>query len=336
VSRFDDPATDPRLLLVESDEAFAYDVITALSQSDESIEVDVVENVRRATDLAALDDHDIVVIDLQGASTRTAAPAIRRLRQATSATLIVLSNLRAHAESAGAFAAGADSFVVKPTEGVAGVVRAVRVAVERRWASARLARMAYRDALTGLDNRARFYQSVDAAIQGAGPHGKLAVLFIDLDGFKQVNDVHGHLVGDQVLRQIGRRLQARFSQPGVRVGRLGGDEFALLVDPIGRLDEAIDVAEAVVRTLAEPIVAAGVEHRVGCCCGVAIRPTSGRTTAELLRGADEAMYAAKQGGGAIRVYLPDGTPQWGSGNRPAETPLPAPSAAVGTGISARR
>ncbi|MEN0066100.1 MAG: diguanylate cyclase response regulator [Myxococcota bacterium] len=307
--------TDPRLLLVESDEAFAYDVITALSLSDETVEVEVVENIKQATTMASADEHDVVVIDLQGASTRTAGPALRRIRQATRAEILVMSNLNRQGEAAAAMAAGADRFVVKPTEGIAGIVRAIRVTLERRWASDRLRTLAFKDPLTGLDNRASFYSRLGDAIEEAGSHGRLAVLFLDLDGFKQVNDGFGHWVGDEVLRQIGRRLRARFTRPQLTIGRLGGDEFALLVDPIGRLDEAIEVAEAVVETLQSPMVIGGHVLRIGCRCGVAMRPTSGQTAAELVRGADEAMYAAKHGGGQIRVSLRDGTPQWGS-NQP--------------------
>lgn len=324
MSRSVSPVVDPRLLLVESDDAFAYELINELSLSDEAIEVDLVDNVRKATAMAAAGMHDIVLIDLQSASARTSAPALRRLREATRTQVLVVSNLTAHAEATTALEAGADTFLVKATEGVRGIARAVRVALERKWASERLETLAFRDPLTGLANRGRFLARVDEAIEEAGPHGRLAVLFIDLDGFKGINDAYGHHVGDEVLRQIGRRLTARFPGPRVRVGRLGGDEFALLVDPIGRLDEAIVVAEAVVTTLGAPMIVEGVEHRVRCCCGVAIRPTSGHTSAALVRGADEAMYAAKQGGGRIRVFLPDGTPQWGSTNQPTSTPLPAP------------
>ncbi|MEO0604594.1 MAG: GGDEF domain-containing protein [Myxococcota bacterium] len=312
-------------MLVESDESYAYDLMTALSHSDETIEVEVVDTVRKAVMLAESGGYDVIVVDQQSASTRTSAPALRRLREITSASLIVASNLRAHAETASAMAAGADAFVVKSTEGISGLARAIRVAIERKFATDRLQMLAFKDPLTGLGNRASFYASVDETIVSAGPHGRLAVLFIDLDGFKAVNDTHGHLVGDDVLREIGRRLRERFKGPNLTVGRLGGDEFALLVDRIGRLDQAIAVAEAVMDCLAAPIPAGGVEHHVGCCCGVAMRPTSGRTTAELIRAADEAMYAAKQGGGGIRVFLTNGTPQWGSRNQPpASTPVPAP------------
>ncbi len=314
---------DPRMLLVESDQAFAYELLTALSMSDETIEVDVVDNVRKATTIVEANAHDVVVIDLQSASTRTSAPALRRLRQSTRASLIVVSNLHAHAEAAAAMAIGADAFVVKPTEGIPGIVRAARVALERKWASDRLERLAYEDPLTGLANRASFCAVVDQTIADAGLHGRLAVLFLDLDGFKSINDNYGHWVGDEVLRQIGRRLLDRFDGPNVTIGRLGGDEFALLVDRIARLDEAIEVAEAVVETLNAPMRVGSDVHRVSCSCGIAMRPTSGRTTAELLRGADEAMYAAKEGGGSIRVSLANGTPQWGSRNQPGATPVPA-------------
>lgn len=310
-------ALDPRVLLVESDEAFAYDLLTAFSHSDDAIEVELVETVRQATLVASANAHDVVVVDLHGASARTSAPALRRLRQATNAPLIVVSNSRARTQATETLSIGADALVVKGTEGIDGIVRAVRVALERKWATDRLHLLAFRDPLTGLHNRASFYARVDDAIAEAGLHGRLAVLFLDLDGFKGINDTYGHWVGDEVLRAIGRRLRRGFDDPSITIGRLGGDEFALLVDPIGRPDDAIAVAERVVELVSQPCVVGDKVVRVGCRCGVAMRPVSGHSTSELVRGADEAMYAAKQGGGSIRVFLRNGTPQWGANLPPA-------------------
>jgi diguanylate cyclase (GGDEF)-like protein len=172
-----------------------------------------------------------------------------------------------------------------------------RVERELAVAHARLAHLAYHDHLTGLPNRAQFQEHLDAALAGARADGScVAVLFIDLDGFKQVNDAHGHAAGDSLLRAIGERLST-ISRDGDVVARLGGDEFLMLAY-LGSADQVqLDVlCNRVYRQLLTPVSVDGTNLKVSGSVGVALFPRDARTGDDLIRVADVAMYSAKQHG----------------------------------------
>ena len=165
---------------------------------------------------------------------------------------------------------------------------------ERRGMEARLRQQAFHDGLTGLANRALFTDRVEHALARGGRAAPPTVLFLDLDGFKRVNDSLGHAAGDELLRQVAGRLVATL-RGGDTVARLGGDEFAVLLDPVTPEGAADEVAGRVLAALGVPITVAGREVRVGGSVGIAThRP--GATAGDLLRDADAAMYAAKAGG----------------------------------------
>lgn len=171
---------------------------------------------------------------------------------------------------------------------------------ERERAEAEARYLAQHDALTGLPNRILFIDRLDTAITRAARHGEpTALLYIDIDGFKPVNDKHGHTAGDALLRQIGQRLCA-----GVRssdtVSRLGGDEFAVVLEEISDLTEARQIAEQLRGTLATPFVlerdGTGITVNVGGSIGIALFPDHAAEREALISAADEAMYAAKKRG----------------------------------------
>jgi diguanylate cyclase (GGDEF)-like protein len=133
---------------------------------------------------------------------------------------------------------------------------------------------------------------------------KCSVLFLDLDGFKPVNDSLGHAVGDQLLIQVGGRLQ-RGSPDKALVARLGGDEFAVLLADSGR-DEAMLVASEVLAELQRPLEISGHVVWIDASIGIGIGPDSGKRAEDLTDAADRAMYMAKRAGrGTIRVYDPE-------------------------------
>ena len=165
------------------------------------------------------------------------------------------------------------------------------VTERRRWEQ-RVSRMAHYDTLTDLPNRATFNDALEAAIQQAAKTGEeVAVLSLDLDGFKDANDTYGHAVGDALLREVARRLQA--AAGGAFVARLGGDEFALLVADEPQPAGAEKVAARVLETLSDIIYIGDRKIPVGASIGAALYPKDGTDAATLMINADLALYQAK-------------------------------------------
>jgi len=175
------------------------------------------------------------------------------------------------------------------------------LAVQRAARQAQISEhLAMHDGLTGLPNRARFYTRLGQSIAGADPEARIALLLIDLDRFKEINDTLGHHYGDEVLKQVGAKLQGR-AEPRTTVARLGGDEFAILL-PGHDADAALAVAEEVRRSLAEPLDVGGVRLDIGGSVGVSTYPHDGRDVETLLQRADIAMYEAKSGRTGVQRY----------------------------------
>jgi diguanylate cyclase (GGDEF)-like protein len=169
--------------------------------------------------------------------------------------------------------------------------------------AAQLQFRAVHDDLTGLTNRFGLHQILDSLLRGDGGSGELAVLFIDLDFFKDVNDRHGHAVGDQVLCLTAQRL-GRIDD-GLIVARKGGDEFVVIVQDGAAEARARTVAARVLAALAEPFVLADSTHVCGASIGISLCPTHATTAEELLRCADIALYESKRTGrGRFTVFDP--------------------------------
>jgi diguanylate cyclase (GGDEF)-like protein len=153
--------------------------------------------------------------------------------------------------------------------------------------------LAFQDPLTGLPNRRQFNEALQTAI-GAPPRAGAAhaLFLLDLNGFKQVNDVYGHAVGDELLIVVGQRLTGAVRE-GDLVARLGGDEFVILSKHLMGAEDATSTALRVLRSLSEPIQAGPAQHRVGSGIGIALLPDDGVSPEEILRKADVALYRAK-------------------------------------------
>ncbi|WP_187399170.1 putative bifunctional diguanylate cyclase/phosphodiesterase [Bradyrhizobium paxllaeri] len=167
---------------------------------------------------------------------------------------------------------------------------------ERRRAEARIAHMAHHDALTGLPNRTLFHERMIAALERAEDGGGFAVMLLDLDRFKNVNDTLGHPVGDALLKSVAERLSATV-RPGDLVARLGGDEFAVLAMDASNHDIS-QLADRILRAIAEPFEIDGHHINIGTSIGVALALADGHAPDELLKNADLALYQAKAAGRA--------------------------------------
>ena len=191
--------------------------------------------------------------------------------------------------------------------GISGIVLSARDVSERKALEANILHQVMHDELTGLPNRTAFMQQLESAL-GRGKHddGSLAVLFLDLDRFKVVNDSLGHEAGNQLLVQVARRLRESV-RPEDTVARLSGDEFAVMIDQISGPEPAIDIARKILYRLKEAIRIDSHEVFVSTSIGIAIESASGGqvTATTVLRNADLAMYEAKNGGrNGYTVYHP--------------------------------
>ena len=173
---------------------------------------------------------------------------------------------------------------------------AIMDVTEKRRAEARIAHMAHHDALTGLPNRVLFHERLDEALLRVRRYAEnLAVLYLDLDQFKNVNDTLGHPAGDKLLVAVAERLRTRLRDCDM-VARFGGDEFAVLQIGLAGLHEAGLLAERIVTLLSEPYDIEGQQVVIGASIGIALAPADGEIADQLQRNADMALYRAKENG----------------------------------------
>jgi diguanylate cyclase (GGDEF)-like protein len=165
-------------------------------------------------------------------------------------------------------------------------------------------REARTDELTGLANRRLFYETLQGCIEGEGGPAEIAVLIIDLDRFKEINDSLGHQAGDDVLCQLAPRLSPVVGTAGT-LARLGGDEFGVIVAPLASVAEATRLADRIADVLRRPMPIAGMSLRVDASIGIAVCPEHGTTAEVLLRKADVAMYEAKRNHHCWELYASD-------------------------------
>ncbi|MEU6769742.1 EAL domain-containing protein [Streptomyces sp. NPDC046759] len=167
---------------------------------------------------------------------------------------------------------------------------------ERRLLHLRLRYEATHDALTGLPNRSLFFERLEKAL-GAGEGQRFGLCYLDLDGFKTINDSLGHAAGDRLLVEVADRLQSCATAPGEMVARLGGDEFVALTTGRGTERKVDELAERIMNALVTPISIDGRDLMVRGSLGIVEGPAGERTAAEVLRSADITMYRAKSAGG---------------------------------------
>ncbi len=198
-----------------------------------------------------------------------------------------------------------ESTPIRENAGVVGAVIAFRDVSERKRLEAQLTHQAFHDALTGLANRALFRDRVEHALTRTERHAAgVAVLFLDLDNFKSINDGLGHAAGDRLLCAVAGRLMAA-TRGHDTVARLGGDEFAILLEAVHDDAEALQVVERAEAAMQAPVSLDGKDVLISASIGIA-RGGSASRADELLRNADVAMYRAKaRGGGSHAVFAPE-------------------------------
>jgi diguanylate cyclase (GGDEF)-like protein/PAS domain S-box-containing protein len=201
---------------------------------------------------------------------------------------------------------------------IAGAVIVFHDVAQSRSMAEKMSHLARHDYLTGLANPVQLNERLAQAIGLASRHNnQAALLFIDLDNFKGVNDSLGHLVGDQILKEVARRLEGCVRATDT-VCRRGGDEFVILLAEIDRVQDAAQVAEKVLATLAEPHLIDGCAINVGASIGVSVYPNDGDDAVSLMRCADTAMYQSKARSPSAYQFFGSGGVRF-----PGRWPLPA-------------
>lgn len=255
-----------------------------------------VEDLRRALQLLSNQSYAVVVSDLNLPDS-SGLTTVERLQPALGdAPLVVLSSNGDDGAALNAMKRGAQDYLSKSELDGAKLLRAVRYAMERKQFEGRVEHLAHYDQLTGLANRTRFRLELKKSlVRGAALGTRTALLLIDLDNFKSVNDSLGHDAGDQLLREVASRLlgSVREFDP---VARLGGDEFAVVLSDVASDLEVSRMAQRIVNSFATPVSVCSREVLTSASIGVAFAPDNAITEEELLKHADSAMYRAKDRG----------------------------------------
>jgi diguanylate cyclase (GGDEF)-like protein len=259
-----------------------------LLSSEPGVRLDAVGTVAEGVERALRGGHECLVL-AAGPDPDTALAALARLRAATpDIPVVVIVDHAAQAVARATLEHGAHVCVRRDELGPGALERAVGDAAARSRSERQVALWALHDALTGLPNRRLMYQLVGHALAD----GDLSLLFVDLDGFKEVNDSLGHAAGDEALVIVSERID-RVLRPSDRAGRLGGDEFVILCPGLTDPDAARAVAQRIVEAISAPLALRDGRAVISASVGVA-RAGAGDTPASLIAAADAAMYRAKR------------------------------------------
>jgi diguanylate cyclase (GGDEF)-like protein len=289
------PAPEAMKTLAERETAVRAGEQAALSREDDA-------NLR--DDAASVRDEDASMRD-ETADLRDEAADLRE-----EVAMLRESALHAQEEAASAKAALSaltDAQLREANEHlVVATVRAQTMTETAEQATAQMSHMAEHDFLTDLPNRALLTDRLAQSIALAQRHGtKVALMYLDLDHFKHINDSLGHAVGDQLLQSVAKRLQAcvRLSDT---VSRQGGDEFVVLLAEVKEVQDAVFTAEKLIAAMAEPHLVNGHQFHVTLSIGISLYPDDGKDVEDVVRNADTAMYQAKKSGrNKYQVFTPD-------------------------------
>ena len=290
------PGKPARILLVEDDAQAALELGDMLrSVWRRGLVVSQTQHIGDA--VQELVDHGAtcVLLDVHG---KLPVDAMEELSAASPATpILVVADSDDEATGVAAVRAGAQDFLVRSELNPPRLARAVSYAVERKRSEAALALQALHDPLTGLPNRALFLDRLRGALDRSRRTGSpVVVLFLDVDGFKQINDTLGHAAGDRLLTVLAERFRAML-RPMDTVARFGGDEFTFLFEGLEGEGEAALVAQRVTHSASLPLTLGGQQRSVSISIGVYMVTDPEEEIDDVLRQADTAMYRAKESGG---------------------------------------
>jgi diguanylate cyclase (GGDEF)-like protein len=296
-----------RVLLIEDnpgDERLVREALRGASH----IELISADRLESGMERLAAEKVDGILLDLSLPDSQGLDSVLRLRQREAEVPIVVLTGLDDEETAIQALHAGAQDYMVKNQLNPRLLSHTLRYAIERKRLDERVYFQATHDDLTGLPNRALFRDRLQQTLARAERHKAeargqplAAVLLLDLDHFKTVNDTHGHAAGDQVLRAVAQRLQENLRK-GDTIARLGGDEFAILIEGVAASGDAMVVARKILQNLEKPIVAGGEEFPIGTSIGISLFPADGEDGESLTKHADIALYRAKEQRGRYLFY----------------------------------
>lgn len=273
------------------------------AQNGSTFEAVAVERLADAFERLRAERWDAILLD-PGLPDGEGPSAVSHLREAApDIAVLTIADATNERQAIAYLQAGAQDCINRQNLVNGALPRAIRYSLERLRAEKRLAQLASFDALTGLINRPTFVHRLGRAITRARRTSmQVAVLFVDLDGFKPINDAFGHAVGDELLKLVAARLGSALRASDT-VARLGGDEFAIILENIIDSRDAARIAGKILEAIKAPSMTVGRETSLSASVGIALFPSCGWEPSALLRHADAAMYRAKQAGAGSYYFF---------------------------------
>ncbi|HET8904840.1 MAG TPA: diguanylate cyclase, partial [Saccharospirillum sp.] len=286
-----------KVLVVEDDSADFLLVKQSLLKSDRNhYSIRHITEFREASEALYDDDYDLVLLDyFLGSNSGLELLQQARVTQFKKPIIVMTGNNSPELDDM-LMKEGAADFIPKDELSTTLLDRSIRHAIERKEAEVEIAELVRRDPLTGLGNRHIFEEHMEMAIaRAARSQQHLAVIFLDLDRFKDINDSLGHHVGDLLLTLVGDRLR-RSVRKSDFVARIGGDEFTVLLDDIEHVEDVNHILEKISREVCRPAPVSNTTLDITVSMGVAIYPEHGQLAMELMQKADMALYESKARG----------------------------------------
>lgn len=284
-----------RILFIDREQG-EYLLVAELLSHIRHVDYDLVwcSSLVEALPLLLGDDFDVALLDYYwGRDSARDLLSMARVHACKTPIVLMTDEIETHVDEE-AIRAGAADYLIKAQIDAPLLERTLRYAIERKSMEQHLAHLAHYDSLTNIPNRILFRDRLEHAILLAERDGtNFSLMFIDLNGFKQVNDNFGHDAGDEIIKICAQRLSMCLRRSDL-VARMGGDEFTLLMQNTDNNRDVALIAEKVIQSISLPAAVKGFELVVGCSIGIAVYPQAGRDADTLLKHADMAMYKAKQ------------------------------------------